>query len=780
MLQYGNKTNAWELSENVFDIKGLKRVESLFHQANGYLGIRASAEEIYLHQQRGTYVAGTFDKFDEHEVTELPNVPDCIFTQLEIDGEHLSLQYGTYCDYQITLNLRTAELIRTFTYTTKTGAKVACTFQRIVSKANRHIVAQKVTLSSDRNVTMKIQAGIDGSVTNSGVQHFRSGPKRLHGKQIMQASYTTNQSHIDFSLFTGHRFLVNKEAIWPNNELLLLSRSIEMIYTLELNAGQTLSFEKVHTIHTSRDLEFSGRTIEDINKKAFETVTDALSRGYDALCEESAVSWTEFWKTHDVIIDSDNPDDQIILRYAILEIAMMTPQHDNRMNIGAKGLSGEAYKGHTFWDTEIFLLPFWIMSDPIIARKLLEYRYLSLDGARDKARANGYFGAMFPWESAWIEDGETTPEWGAADVVTGESLPIECGNLEQHITSDVAYGVWHYYTMSGDDEFMERYGYRLIFETAIFWVSRWEWNEARQRYEITDVIGPDEYSEHVSNNAFTNYMSYWNVALAIRCYETLQQKQESLLEHFERELSLSARYAVWQENLNKLYLPQLNEELILPQDDEYLKLPEIPVAGYKESRTRSDIIKDYNMKQISKLQVSKQADVLVLQYLLPELFTHEVIKKNFTYYEAHCLHDSSLSFSTHAVMASRAGEPTLARTFFEKACHIDLNDNPSSSAAGIHAASMGGIYQAMVNGLGGLALCNETLTIQPQLPEGFRKISYRTFWKGVRLEIMVETDRIVVTPERHEKHLEIFCDGKAYQLDGSVTINRNNRGGRES
>lgn len=330
----------------------------------------------------------------------------------------------------------------------------------------------------------------------------------------------------------------------------------------------------------------------------------------------------------------------------------MSPVHDNRMNIGAKGLSGMGYRGHSFWDTEIYMLPYFIFTDPKGARSLLEHRYHGLESAHKKAQENGYCGAMYPWESAWTDDGEVTPSWART------------GLLEHHITADVAFGVYNYYEVTADEDFMNRYGYEIVFDTAKYWQSRVTYNEQKGQYEIRNVIGPDEYTEDCDNNAFTNYMAHFNMTLAMTYYDKLKQINPELLQKLSDKLGLSGLYDSWREKTEKLYLPKENQDGIVPQDDTFLTLPVIDITPYKQGKAI-----DFDL---NATQVSKQADVMVLFLLLEDLFSSEVKKKNFYYYEPKCFHHSSLSLSSYSILASDVKEQNVAYDLFEKACVIDM------------------------------------------------------------------------------------------------------------
>lgn len=762
--------NGWFVREDAFDNRQLGKCESIFYLGNGYMGVRSATEEPYLQETRGMFVSGTFNKFDEKEVTELPNLPDVIRMELFLDGEPLDLSCMTYEDYERTLNMREGELVRKFTVHTSRYQSVRMTFRRVVSLCHRHTIAQKVTVCADGPIELQMRSGIDGGVTNSGYQHLSVLNKRFYDGRILQANYRTTQSQIMVSLSTMYHILVDGQRVTEQfpGRVEMDSRGIYMNYRIHLEAGRKLDIEKISTVYTDRDLEFSDGAGAPEEYGRTELLREA-DKGYSGIRAESAGKWQrDVWDRQDIKIISEHPVDQLAVRFAIFHMVMMTPGHDNRMNIGAKALSGEGYKGHTFWDTEMFLLPFWIYTYPKTARSLLEYRYLGLDGARRKAKDNGYEGAMYPWESAWITDGEVTPRFGAADVMTGEELPIICGDIEQHITSDVAFGVWQYYQLTEDRDFMERYGYEIIFDTARYWASRVEWKEERHRYEICNVIGPDEYSEHVNNNAYTNYMAQWNMKLAMDCYERCGEDPAEWFCGLRERLELDQAYKKWKQVTEHLYLPQVNEDKLLPQDDDYLKYPVIPLQRYKESATRADIIKDYNMEQLAHMQVSKQADVVLLFCLMGQLFPADVKLANFQYYEDKCLHDSSLSLSVHAIMAGRLGMADMAYEFFRRAAMIDLGPDMNSPTDGIHAASMGGIWQCVVHGFAGVHVENERLIADPCLPAQWQSVQFALEWKGTKLSFLINKDRMEIATEGSE--LELECAGRSYRVSGKAEI----------
>ena len=534
----------WIIEEERFDSTVLGKCEAIMSLGNGYLGLRSTTEEKYLGEKRNYFVAGTFNKFDQNEVTELPNMADIVNLEFFMNGHYFTLEKGEIKEYSRQLNIKTGELHRHIVWSSPDGVELNLDFYRVVSLKNIHLVAQKVMITPvNQAVSLKIISGIDGRMSNSGSQHFSDGDKRFYNKKYMQLIQTTEESGIDFVHNTTLTFTADGNPYEMNSRIVMDRRKIFSEYQAELEQNKTLKIEKISNVYTSRDSENEGLDIKAIQEKSLQAIKLSVSEGYDVIASDSANEWNrKVWSKTPIIIESEDEYDQLAIRFAQYHLYVMAPAHDNRMSIAAKGLSGEGYKGHTFWDTDIFVLPYFTFTDPEIARKLEEYRYLSLKGAHKKAKSNGYEGAQFPWESAWLDDGEVTPVWGAADIVTGLPTKIWSGFIEQHITADVAYGIWQYYMVTGDHSFMDDYGYELLLDTAKFWISRLEFSEEDGKYHINDVVGPDEYKEHVDDNAFTNYMAYWNIKKAIEYYNLLKNEKADIFEKLNAKLELQRVY----------------------------------------------------------------------------------------------------------------------------------------------------------------------------------------------------------------------------------------------
>lgn len=766
-------SDGWTIAENAFDSRLLGKCEAILCLGNGYLGLRSATEETYSKEQRGLFVAGTFNKADEADVTELPNAADLIGMELGLNGELFRLDQGKIVHYLRTLDLKTGELVRDVHWISPAGNEIKLRFRRIVSLNRLHTIAQKVEITSlNRPLSVRLMTGINGRMTNSGAQHFSEGPKRFYEKKLMQSVQTTSQSKIDFVFSTGLKFFHGGKEWEVSPVISMPRRMITCEYRFSAAENETVTFEKISNVYTSRDREAEGLSLAALQKKSLECLKEDYGAGYETLAGESAQSWQEeVWSATPIVIESENAFDQLAARFMQYHLQIMVPAHDSRMSIAAKGLSGEGYKGHTFWDNDIFVLPYFTFTNPKVARSLETYRYLSLSGAHKKAAANGYQGAQYPWESAWLDDGEVTPVWGAADIVTGLPTKIWSGFLEQHITADVAYGIWQYDQVTDDRDFMDRYGYEIVLDTAKFWASRLEWSSKDKMYHINDVVGPNEYKEHVNDNAFTNYMAHWNISIAMEYCRKLKTNRPQLFAKLDKKIGLEAVYQEWEKKKDLIFLPRPREkDGVIGENATYLSLKEIDLSNYKKQSQVGSLFLDYNLEQVNQMQVTKQADVLILFILLENLFSPEIKKANWNYYEPRTLHDSSLSLSTHCILAMDLKDAALGYELFQRACRIDLGPNMESSDEGIHTASIGGIWQCIAFGFAGIRLVSGKLRINPSLPAEWKKLSFPIFWHGQKLLLTVTEKKLQIQNETNSEKTMITVQGKEYEIDGALEV----------
>lgn len=786
MIEYNAKHplhDGWVIAETVFDARYLGKFETIFSQGNGYLGLRAATEESYPGERRNMFVAGTFNRFGQQEVTELPNAADMVQLGIQLNGIPFHLEKGRIHSYRRELDLKQGELRRDIIWEDELGDQFELSFRRFVSLHDKHLMGMRVEITPLSGAAdISITSGINGQMTNSGAQHFNEGERRVFDKELLQLTATTTESNIVFVHTCVHQLYEEGTRLIVHPSPSMDRRKVALTYKIKAEAGKCIRLDKLASVYTSLDQEWNQHTDEE--RTLQDTVriymNEAAQKGYNQLFDESLQAWTNVWSEANIEIKSRDAFDQLAIRFAQYHLLLMTPAHDSRFSVGAKGLTGEGYKGHVFWDTEVFILPYFLYTDPQIARNLVKYRYHTLNGARKKARDNGYRGAMYPWESA-VTGEEETPEWGPVDIVTGTPTYIWTGKIEQHITADVAYGVWHYYQATSDQEYMDKYGYEILFETATFWASRLEWNDEAGKYHICDVIGPDEYKEHVSNNAFTNYMAYWNITKAIECTRELMQAQSYVYLNLESQLGLNERLKEWEEKSKLIYLPLPDEgSLIIPQDDTYLSKKVIDLEKYRQQEQVASILADYSMTQLSDIQVSKQADILVLFYLLEDWFSTEMKEANWHYYEPKTLHDSSLSLSTHSMLACDVQNLDLAYDMFTKAARIDLGTNMHSCDEGIHSASIGGIWKAAIMGFGGVRSWEATLRLNSRLPKAWEYLAFPLAWQGERMQVKVTHSKLEVERlSSGDKEITLLIHGQKYVLKDRIAVDLKEEGPSE-
>jgi len=470
------------------------------------------------------------------------------------------------------------------------------------------------------------------------------------------------------------------------------------------------------------------------DRVAWEKLGIARQLGWRKLVQEHEAAWSERWQRSDFEVRGD-PAAELALRFAAYHLTSAVNPADEHVSIGARGLTGDDYHGHVFWDTEIYLLPFYTLTWPEAARALLMYRFWTLEGARAKAAGMGWRGAMYPWESA-DTGAEATPERVVCP--DGHIVEVLCGNQEQHITADVAYAVWQYWQATRDEEFLLRAGAEILLETGRFWSSRAQ-AEADGYCHIRGVIGPDEYHEHIDDNAFTNVMARWNIRRAIDVVGLLRERWPERWASLSYQLALGDTEIVQWQTVAETMATGLNRETgLFEQFAGFFDLEEIDLTAYEGRSVPMDVV--LGRERIQKAKVIKQADVVALLGLLPEEFTSEHADANFRYYEPLCGHGSSLSSGMHGLVAARLGYSDLALRYFQHAAAIDLADTHTTIAGGLHMASLGGTWLTAVFGFAGLSLQGDEIALNPKLPAKWRSLGFAVEWRGRRLKFRIDAD----------------------------------------
>ncbi|ATZ16613.1 putative glycosyl hydrolase [Entomoplasma freundtii] len=738
----------WALEETEFQEQNLGKFETIFSLGNGYLGLRATTEENYANRHYGLFVGGTFSTPPGDEVPELPNGADILNMEFIINGQKMTLNNGVVDNYSKFLNIKNGLLTRSFVWScTEKPIKLSFTFETFTSFKNIHSINQQVkikNLSNDLN--LNFVGGIDTQTTNSGTQHFTDYDTRFWNQSVQQYVLQTNNKITFFYNRLFNFYLNNQKLTNTNNALLSVygydRRKVYQDFEFELKNNEELTIEAFSTVYTTRDFDFQKKDYETLLTDYAINLKNYASKRFSNNFQEHEPIFQEKMAQSGLEIESQNDLDVLLVRLANYQLHKLTPWYDKRLNIDAKGWVGEEYKGHTFWDTEIYILPFYIYNNPQKARELLEHRYFVKPSAHIKAKANNVKGAMWPWETSWKNDGETCPTWGEVDFKTGKRMKVWAAFNELHISADIMWAIDLYFKQTNDVQFMEKYGYEMLFDTALFWSTKAVIGKTG-KYEILQVTGPNEYKENIDNNIFTNYMVAKTLNQTLGYYNFLKNNKPQLLNKIQKKINLTKQdWKLVEKVAHNLYLPNKNDNGIYPENDTFLTLKEIEnMPFYKKNK--GELWKKYTANEINDYQILKQADIVALFYTMLEEFKPKDIINNWKYYEARTLHSSSLSLSMHAVTACLIGELDLSYDFFQKALLVDYGPNMTSSTNGIHSAAIGGIIKCVVEGFGGIKNTNG-LIINPHLPKVISKIGYNFYYLKNKFHLVVTPHEITL------------------------------------
>lgn len=749
----------WIISEDEFEINALGSRETMFTIGNGYLGTRGTFEEGFPGETTATLLHGVFDDATIG-FTELANTPNWLDLRFYLGGQLFRLDEGKIISYQRKLDLRTAALFRSVTWLSPAGNTLRFEFERFASLSDEHLLVLRCCITSvDYQGPLEIRASVTGHVDTNGWLHWNCMQQGATEEGAAYLCLKTRKSDIalceafNLKLSGAEQF---QEEYWDG------MCAPEKVIKTSLQTGQSICVDKMVSLFTSRD-------VSDPRKSAVETLRISESEGYDRLWAEHCSQWNEEWKYSNVTIEGDAKADRA-LRFGLFQLLIAAPRHDDRVSIEAKSLSGFGYHGHIFWDTEIFILPFFTYTRPEIARNLLRYRYRTLVGARKKAKEKGFEGACYAWESADSGD-ETTPRWALTP--DGGVVHILCGDIELHITVDVVYAIYQYWQTTGDDAFMFDFGAEIILDTARFWGSRVEWNEKQDHYEISDVIGPDENHEHVNNNAYTNVMVRWNLQRGLEICQWLKEKDPEKAQVLIEKLHITGdSLSAWQKIIEKIYTGFDEASGLFEQFAGFYNLKSLDLASI-EPRTRS-VQSILGVEEAQKFQIIKQPDVLMLLYLLDTYHDQKILKANWDYYAplTDLTYGSSLGPAIQAIMAAWIGDSEEAYRLFMLAAGTDLEDKRGNAVDGIHAATHGGLWQACVFGFGGLQFTANGPVAFPRLLAGWKRLQFGIQYRGERYDFDIRADsgeKVLPVKKGKKQNVISSISGAIFDLDGVIT-----------
>lgn len=745
----------WSLEEEIYDELNHQRSESLFALGNGYIGMRGNLEEGFFGDKgssvTGNYLNGFYDSnpivypegaygYPSRNQSML-NVTNAQIIELVVEGERFHLHAGKILSHTRKLDMRRGFLERKVEWESSTGHRVDIVIRRMVALNHKHMAAvhyevKAVNFSGGVSLTSSMEGRVTGGEA-TGDPRLGAGPAQpslvMEEMAFGDAAAVMRQRtrHTGFVLLTGMSHAVEAPGIIERSEHKKDER-MTAGYSVRLDAGESLSLTKYITYHTSRDYAEG-----ELLPLSEELHCQAAVQGFEGLLNEQERYLAGFWNRADIEMEGD-PALQQGIRFNAFQL-LQSAGRDGVTNIGAKGLTGEGYEGHYFWDTELYVLPFFTSTQPDIARALLEFRYATLDKARERAAVMSQQGALYPWRTIAGEE---------------NSAYYPAGTAQAHINADIAYAIRQYVTATGDINFLVEKGAEILFETARFWADLGHFNPARGgAFCIDAVTGPDEYTAVVNNNAYTNLMAQSHLQYAYETAQLMKQKHPEAYASLQERIGLSEEEPKqWLEAAERMYVP-FDEKLgIYAQDDTFLSKKRWDFEH--TPKDKYPLLLHFHPLVIYRHQVLKQADLVLAMFLLSEKFTLEEKKRNYAYYEPLTTHDSSLSPCIHSIVAAEIGDMDGAYNYFNRTVRMDLDDINGNAKDGLHTAAMAGSWMSIVYGFGGMRYASGRLQFDPKLPEQWSSLRFRVLYQGRLLEVRME---------RAETHYSIM-EGEALTL----------------
>lgn len=729
---------AWQIIRDGYDAADETNLETVFTLSNGYMGVRGALEVPSANKCQGTYITGVYDKPEKDTAEEVCGLtlknkaitpayaimPDLNLIEIrESDGNYDFMNCEIEACKRI-LDMKHGVVYNTYVLSNAAKKRLQIRTALLVSETRKHILLQELEITA-----LNFSATLSVCFKNTLCENPQFIPRLkdyISRTELLRVNAGEKAVTLDARITetNGLIFAAAHTVGDGHKSIEYLQNGIAESFRVKIAAGQSRHYQKIAVIYTSRDGErLESRALDELARSVSDT---------DSIVQEHFCYWKKHWRTADVEMDGDIELQQGI-RWNIFNLIQLGNEQDDDISISATGLHGQGYFGHVFWDTEIFMLPFYLATDVTVAKNLLLYRYHRLDEARKLAAEKGFSGAKYPWTSTATGADVTPPDWE------------RCANRQIHISGDIAYAFYNYYLQTGDWTFLSDYGIEVIVETAKFYVSRAE-KSVDGLYHFLNVIGPDEYNIHADDNYYTNHLAAWNIQKAVELmdlvgkrapedYKRLSERtnwsdalRESLM-----EVVAHMAYPQTRDGVNEQYQGFFAQRDIVPIKRDSFNMPENKTYSYADGT-----------------QVLKQADVVMMHYLFPDDFSKEVKKQSYAYYEQRCLHGSSLSPSIHCITGLRNGYGKYAYGYLYLTALLDLKNLhlDKNLFEGLHTACAGGTWAAAVYGFGGVSFENDHLNLNPILPKEIKSLKYSVQYKGTLFDVTVAENSFTVTSDR--------------------------------
>ncbi len=738
--RYIYPADEWKLIEKQFYPPFLGQMETIFALSNGYLGMRGTFEEGKPFFDHGNFVNGFYESWPIIYAEKaygfaktgqtIVNLHDLKIIRLFVDDEPFFLPTANLKKFERTLDMKEGTLSRDVLWEMPSGKLVSISSKRMVSFEHRHLAAiqyEVTVLNSDAPVVISSEI-----VPHRTVRGTDGDPRytRIFREKVLIPEAKLME---EFALILGFRTKNSRMTLACGFDHIIDTRSAyewkrettdddgRIIFSVEAEPEVPFRMTKLISYHSSRN-----EKPEDLCKRAERTLHRAKQDGFDALLDSQKRFLHQYWRVSDVRMEVDEQRGdrssrawQQAIHWNLFQLCQASARAEGT-GIPAKGLTGEGYEGHYFWDIETYVLPFLIYTEPRIAKNLLKFRYSMLDKARVRASDVNQKGALFPWRT--ISGDEASAYYAA-------------GTAQYHINADIMYALKKYVEVTGDDEFLYREGVEMLVETARMWRDIGFFSDRKGgRFCIHGVTGPDEYNTVVNNNAYTNLMARENLWYAASTVENLRQKGKGLYQRLLDRTGLKeTEVEEWRHAANRMYIPYNEEMGINPQDDSFLEKKEWDIEGTPPDKF--PLLLHYHPLVIYRHKVIKQADLVLAMFLLGHLFSDEAKKRNFNYYERLTTGDSSLSVGVQSIMASEVGCHRKAVEYARYAVLMDLADIGGNVSHGCHIASIGATWMVLVYGFAGMRDYNGSISFRPKLPDGCTYFRFCLRIRGRHLQI---------------------------------------------
>jgi alpha,alpha-trehalose phosphorylase len=726
----------WFVRETAFSPEVLTESESLFALANGALGVRGTLDEGAPAGQIGTYIAGVHEerpltypeRFPAFPTTEetLVQVTDATGMRLEVDSYPLDVRTGVLERHERILDLRSGTLERRVIWQAPSGARVQVNSYRIVSLAEPHLLAIRYRVEALDEARIVVRSRLDG---NESIHPASTDPREsapLYGQvllpehaeaddQFLLLVHSTHATRIMVACGAGHTALVTGQDGSAEVVAHCTPNHAETAFSIAAGPSAALTIDKMVAYHSS-----TTEGPAELARRVRRSLDVAATSGFDALAASQREVLDAYWAYADIEIAGD-PELEQGLRFAMFNILQATAQAKGHP-VPAKGLTGQGYSGHTFWDTEAFVVPVLTYVRPDLARDVLQFRVATLDAARSRASELGHAGACFPWRT-----------------ITGRECSgyFPSGSAGYHVNADIALAICRYASATGDDDFLRGQASQVLVETARLWARLGHFDPRRGgRFCIDRVTGPDEYSALVNNNIYTNLAAQANLRVAARLVEMLPEADPAAHAALVASTGVTAQEAGhWRHVAEAMAIPYDDGLGIHPQDDSFLELA--PWDFSSEPPDDRPLLLHYHPMTLYRHQIVKQADIVLALHLFADSFTPEEKLRDFAYYEPITVHDSSLSPATHAVVAAELGDLDKARSYARRSALMDINNIHQDVRSGIHIAACAGGWISVVMGFGGLRDPGDdgAPKLSPRLPPGWDRLKFQLAIRGERVVV---------------------------------------------